>query len=60
MSMSSRKSYLILLAVPILALVAGGFYWLTVGPQLLGVVLLILGIAALVWLWREWRKPDKA
>ena len=58
--MSSRKSYLILLGVPALALVAGGFYWLTVGPQLLGIVLLILGVAAVAWLWRAWRQPSNA
>jgi len=58
--MSAQKSYLILLGVVALFLVTAGFYWLTVGPQILGVVLLVLGVLALAWLWRAWRHPSKA
>jgi hypothetical protein len=58
--MSSQKSSLILLGVVALAVLAGGFYWLAVGPQILGVVLLILGILALVWIWRAWARVTRA
>jgi hypothetical protein len=58
--MSSQKSSLILLGVVALAILAGGFFWLAVGPQLLGVILLVLGVLALVWLWRAWSRLTKA
>ena len=57
--MSQRKSYLILLGVVALALVSAGFYWLSVGPQLLGLLLLVLGVLSLAWLWRSWRQVTR-
>jgi hypothetical protein len=58
--MSSRKSSIILLGVVAAAVLTMGFYWLTVGPMLLGLVLLILGVVALVWVWRTWRQITRA
>jgi protein-S-isoprenylcysteine O-methyltransferase Ste14 len=59
-SQSSQKASIILLGVVALAVLAGGFFWLTVGPQILGLILLILGILALVWVWRAWTRVSKA
>jgi hypothetical protein len=58
--MSNQKSSLILLGVLDLGLIAGGFFWLFAGPQLFGLLLLILGVVALVWLWRMWTHLTKA
>ena len=57
--MDSRKSSLVLLTVLTLFLISGGLISITAGLQVLGVVLLVLAIASLVWLWRAWKQPSK-
>jgi membrane protein implicated in regulation of membrane protease activity len=45
----------ILLSTLCLAAVGAGVYFLTVGDLLFGLVLLALGAAALLWLWKPWQ-----
>ena len=49
--MSNRKSSLVLLTVLTLPLIGAGLIFLVVGPQLFGVLLLVLSAAILLWLW---------
>jgi hypothetical protein len=45
----------ILLSTLCLAAVGAGVYFLTAGDLFFGLVLLALGVAALLWLWKPWQ-----
>lgn len=53
--MSAQLLSRILLSTLCLAAVGAGVYFLMAGELLFGLVLLALGVAALLWLWKPWQ-----
>jgi len=51
---------MILLTVLTMPVIAGGVYCLVSGPQLFGLVLLVLVATVLLWLWKPWVRDSKA